>query len=346
MWRPRKKKMKKNYSIIILFTFWGSSLYSQNKNKNPISKDTLQTQTTSSFSNMVATETIKFGLYQPEWKNENQSLTTYNANGDKVHTIEKIFHLGKWINNRQTNWDYNSAGQLMVERYEIAAGSGWENATKSIFTYNSKGKLISQLNKLEYERNKWKIEDSTYFEYDTTVNSVTEINLAWIDKKYVLFSKCSKILDLNENVLTELQQEVENGVLSIIRQFIYEYDKEKIISETFQLSLKGVLENQSQDLFSYDSNGKVITLMKKEWNGDKWVDIQKISYEYDEKGNQLKEQIFLVNESSFINKSVITRTYDEKNRLIEEICLNWNQTKWQNFCKKEYSYNTNSKVSK
>ncbi len=101
-------------------------------------------------------------------------------------------------------------------------------------------------------------------------------------------------------------------------------------------------ENSWRNIYSYDTENKLIEELDQGWNNNIWNDMFQVFYSYDTNNNLIE---MLAQYSSGINFLRYLYSYDAYNNRIEEIRQMWNGTEWDNGGRVLYTYNINNDLT-
>jgi hypothetical protein len=101
-------------------------------------------------------------------------------------------------------------------------------------------------------------------------------------------------------------------------------------------------ENYWKNIYSYDTENKLIEEIDQAWNNNIWQDAFHIIYSYDTNNNLIEQ---LVQTSTGINFLRYLFTYDTNNYRTEEIRQMWNETEWENDGRVLYTYDINNDLT-
>ncbi len=101
-------------------------------------------------------------------------------------------------------------------------------------------------------------------------------------------------------------------------------------------------ENSWRNIYSYDSENKLIEELDQGWNNNMWNDVFQGYYYYDTNNNLIE---FLVQSSVGINFLRYLYSYDVNNNRIESIRQMWNGSEWDNGGRVLYTYNINNDIT-
>ena len=94
--------------------------------------------------------------------------------------------------------------------------------------------------------------------------------------------------------------------------------------------------------YTYDSNGNLISQVRKNWNGTSWGYWNRYLFTYNQ-NNYLATSVYqIVGGSPWYNSDSVTYFYDANNNLISEERQVWNFNTWVNDEQYFYAYNSRS----
>jgi hypothetical protein len=101
-------------------------------------------------------------------------------------------------------------------------------------------------------------------------------------------------------------------------------------------------ENSWRNIYSYDTENKLIEELDQGWNKNMWNDVFQGYYYYDTNNNLIE---FLVQSSVGINFLRYLYSYDVNNNRIESIRQRWNVNVWENGGRVLYTYSINNDIT-
>ncbi len=190
----------------------------------------------------------------PTLRNYERTTNTYSANDIDVVTGVKA----KWINNsawRDTNrfdWVWNANHKMLSEENSILSGGGTSSLKNYLYEYTYDG---NNNNTVKLSK-RWDSPSGSYKEYgrltwtySATNRNLTSLNETKSGANYVAVSKNTKVYDILDNLLSDLQENFSASIWTNYSKKLYTYTMTDI-RESISLSKEFELFNNYPNPFN------------------------------------------------------------------------------------------------
>lgn len=165
--------------------------------------------------------------------------------------------------------------------------------------------------------------DSTWFDYDQFKNKVSEIVFKWDERNHVL----------------------RNSI-----KYTYSYQKGssgKITSYTASRWYNNEWVNSGKTDYEYDAKGNKIRVTKMIWEDGAWLNDEENLYSYNPKGKMISDQwrTWYKFGSSWSDQWKTIFEYDQKGNLIKNAKEVWTGSEWKKDNQHSYTYNKSGKLT-
>ena len=226
----------------------------------------------------------------------------------------------------------------------------------------SKGEVESQLLANVMQKNKskasLKLKSRLYYPATAIINDTLRNSYAY---------------DNNGNLLTELQEILNNNVWTNYCRFNYTYDNNgdeltyiyqtwtnnawmNVFKETFSYNSSGkILTDFSEglvnntwtnlwtDTTTYDVNNRMLTSMFEHYENNVWTNGQRDTYTYDNNGNIHTDIIEIKTTDIWVNNARYTATYDN-NKRVGMLGESWTNNSWLNNSSDTWTYDSSGNM--
>ncbi|NNG26603.1 MAG: hypothetical protein HKM87_03700 [Ignavibacteriaceae bacterium] len=96
--------------------------------------------------------------------------------------------------------------------------------------------------------------------------------------------------------------------------------------------------NDSRILSSYDSDGKLISIIEQDWKDEEWLNREKLNYTYDKNDKEIETLTLYWFEGEWKNDKLDKTEYDSANKIFSKIEFGWRYDRWIEVFKRVYSY--------
>ena len=241
----------------------------------------------------------------------------YNFGGDITSYTELTDMNGMMVNSYHETYEYDEQGRpkTYTEYNWDKDKSEWVEYYRQEYTYDSFGR------------------DSTYTEF--TFNDTSQMMEKDYKEEYSYNSNF--LLDTytgyNWNATDEKWVEQSMGTYNY-----FENGKPETI--TLSIRFDSTLEKYSQELYTYNDAGQVLTYIYARWVAEQWVNYYKYVYAYNSYNLILLQSLFIWNSGDWQKNYRIEYSYTE-DKLLSIIYSNWDATAlvWLYFYKSVYTLN-------
>jgi len=249
------------------------------------------------------------------------SILAITANAQNVCLLDSMYQYNSSNSPTRKNYYSYNSNQLRSEWYTKDSVNGaWLNNFRYAYTYNSAGKTIENLSQ-NWVNNAWRNNQRTTYTYDS-----------------------------NNNVLTERQENWDTLTSTWYFQGFqknYTYNLNNKVTLYDQAYLNNNVPNDSvKHLYTYDSNGREIIMLRQGWTSSNpvWNNLQEYSTVYN--SNNLIDSIYNRtwnnNTSTFDNWYLTTSVYNSNGKETENHQFNWTGAGWANNSKSIMTYDANN----
>jgi Secretion system C-terminal sorting domain len=96
--------------------------------------------------------------------------------------------------------------------------------------------------------------------------------------------------------------------------------------------------------YTYNSNNKLINLLRQSYSGGVWMNQSNIEYTYDANNNELSNTYKYWNGFNWYNSFRYVNTYDANNNQTQSLYQRWNGVNWKDFNKSNYVFDANNSL--
>jgi hypothetical protein len=258
-------------------------------------------------------ETAQTG--SPDWSGVSRYLYTYDADGNRSAKVFEQWEDGAWQTRSRITFAYDDEGHLVESRSQSWSGSTWLNQDRHVYSYNAAGDLatvakeywitgafyatkrgcytydaaqrVAEFRTERLYEGEWFNTDRSLYTYNGDGNRTEQLNQQWQTDpgRWVNYTLGRVIYE--QGLAVEGNHRRWDGEneewLPISGQSFITYD-----AAGRQLSLRrerrnddtGVLENVSMESYAYDAAGNRTELVRQDWDGAAWMNIDRILYTY------------------------------------------------------------------
>lgn len=275
-------------------------------------------------------ETLRVGYVWNQtaatWMKDTKIEQSVNALGNVISYSDYKWNVLKnaWTGNSKYVAEYNIQDLLSeyISYNWNAVSMVWSPGSKKTWQYNIDGDIVVEISALwNTASNTWLMRfrsESTYIDG----KRIASYESSWDSQKndWNRYSKTEYSYDANGNQILSkvyLGDAIETG-LTI-------YSKEE---------------------FSYNTANKITSKNSFRWETDKWVDVSKSEYAYDQMFNLVAEAQYTWNKSSQVWEGVAKRemTYSDTS-VTSETTYNWRNNAWGYSLKTDYTLDAHGKVA-
>jgi len=267
---------------------------------------------------------------------------------EEENWITQEWDNGVWVNAYRDVYHLEN-GLLMMLVFQTWDGSGWGDQTRFIHEYDSEGREISYMIQF-HDSEGWYdyMKDQYFYEGGKLVKYV----LWYGGENREPLEKDSEILRFyNDNDLLEKREiyRWDNGEKMLYEEEYTYYDDKlreiERVSKKFDFVSED-LKNNFREIKSYEANhlAPSVTINQK-WENDDWLNLQKSSYVFDEKGLWI-ENILQNWADDWVNVTKRTMERNDKNQDLARTVMIWYEEQgWVNSSRTLSEYNDDDKLA-
>lgn len=282
--------MKKNYILIaMLFAFIGLSNIANaqvNLNYEAIIKQVLNTQYQSKSINAEVPQKLKlnWNTTNAAWDTTNLEVYTYDANSNRVLTMNSDYTSSHWVNNQKVIGFFTTPNILDSNHFYMwsAATSSYTLSLRYLYTWTSFNQ-ISAFHLMYFASGTWIPYITMLFHYD----GANHIAGTRVDIMGAPSDSSTYTVDANGNPATQNTYKYKTGIWknSEYHTFIYAgSNKTQEITQQWD-TLSSAFVNHDKKTWTYNAASKETNNTYQLWSGGVFADYSKIDTYYDANGN-------------------------------------------------------------
>ena len=280
-------------------------------------------------------------IYFEDNSKEKEIIFPWNSNSNTwADTLYFIF------NNKSNNtvinfaryWNYNKnigkfAGEYTIKYLDSDSNivkktdktwwknlNSWVNTKNTKYNYQNNNLKTEILQQWRPNTNEWRNKSKFYFEYDSYDRELLKIRYTWSSNKWKSRERDTTIYESDDLIITINQAKKGNNDTWINnKKTLKQFKDSVLLKETIQVWENEKWRNDHETTYTYDSLGRIQTIIQQSWEQSRHKLINAYSSEY----------IYENNSADYIilNKS-------------------WHSFKWHNINKKEFIFIPNKNLIK
>lgn len=266
-------------------------------------------------------------------------IYTYSSSGYQEAFLVQNFKNGVWVNTIIENATYDAYGNKLNSLWRVWDNGNWMNYKDSIFTYEN-SLLVETIGK-KWIGGVWENESRETYDHDSFGNVVAYLSENWLHVSWVNVAHELYTYTPGGELLSAFFEKWENGGWLNEARYTFTYNNKDylttLLTETWT---NGSWQNSYRDMFTYDANNNLKVQTGEIWTSGSWKYSERYNYSYYPDGllmNGIREHF---SSGTWINDQKASYTYDTYGGVQSFLLETWSGGIWMNFSLTAYDYDT------
>ncbi len=260
-----------------------------------------------------------------QWVNNELDTCTYDAKGNKLSVMIRLWANGAWTNSSLDEYTYDVNGYILSESEATWQNGHWTNLSRNTYTYDAMGNKLTALYE-QWLNNQWTYSTRYTWTYDAQGNNLTYLYEQWLNEQWTNSLRFTKTYDEKGDNLKTLNESWTNGqwMNTLLDSCIFDAKGNRLSEH-----IRGWVVNHWKDSLlenlTYNGNGKMLTDTTYTYaNGQTKVFMENI-FSYDAYGNCISTLtqgfFYMVGDYSKLYWLTLTDTckYDAEGRILDDL---------------------------
>jgi len=229
-------------------------------------------------------------------------------------SVDEFLFEGVWQNNSRTAYMYDANNNLSSETYlswDETTSTWVDNSYRELYSYNANNKITQRLSQ------NWDETTNVYnnsYRSQYTYNSQGRINeiidAYWSEGEWKLESRTTLDFNGNQISVATFFDRTEENTWETAERLVLSYNANGIQTAVYEERENMEWKVSDRDVYTRNSDGKIIQDLLEVWNGTSWDDEERTTYTLDANGNRITETYSFISDNEWVDNSTFTYSYD------------------------------------
>jgi hypothetical protein len=290
-----------------------------NSTSNTYTNDNELTWTYDANNNMLSNTQLQWSTTSNSWLNLNNTINTYDGNNNLTSTTGQVWNnnANAWVNSYKHTYTIGTGNQVASEMDYLwnTNTNTWRISQLSSYMYQNNGQLSqATLQNWDTLSLSWTNTFLRQYAYTTANKPDSELDQKWVplsgwaDSSKTMYSYDANLNTTRENILiwSSTTYTLDPWVLIFTKNYTYNSS-----NDTTSVAFITQFGNQTQQLYTYDSNHNLLTQTYQTWNTttQSWLNTYRLVRTYDNYNNVSTSTVNNWSNSNTWGTSQDTRAY-------------------------------------